>query len=175
MVVILCNNAYNQITFLISIPFLIRVNKTMNKIEHEYIIEDQVGYLLRRVYYHHLAIFQQRLDETQLTSVQFATLYSVNKLKECSQKELVDDTGIDQATIRGIIQRLKDKGLISQDPDQLDKRKVLIHITEQGKEQLQQAIPIAETITDLTLEGLNPAERIALKFLLQKILEPIKK
>ncbi|MDQ9022134.1 MarR family transcriptional regulator [Acinetobacter sichuanensis] len=143
----------------------------MPELNNEYIIEDQVGYLLRRVYYHHLSIFQQSLDETQLTSVQFATLYSINKLKECSQKELVTDTGIDQATIRGIIQRLKDKGLISQDPDHLDKRKVLIHITQQGKEELKQAIPIAETITDLTLESLNPAEQIALKYLLQKIIE----
>lgn len=143
----------------------------MNKHNNEYIIEDQVGYLLRRVYYHHLSIFQQSLDETQLTSVQFATLYSINKLQECSQKELVSDTGIDQATIRGIIQRLKDKGLISQDPDSIDKRKVLIHITALGKEELKLAIPIAETITDLTLEALNPAERIAMKFLLQKIIE----
>ena len=118
-----------------------------------------------------MSIFQQSLDETQLTSVQFATLYSINKLQECSQKELVNDTGIDQATIRGIIQRLKDKGLISQDPDSIDKRKVLIHITALGKEELKLAIPIAETITDLTLEALNPAERIAMKFLLQKIIE----
>jgi len=142
----------------------------MSNVKHEYIIEDQIGYLLRRVYYHHLSIFQQRLDETRLTSVKFAVLYAVNKLKECSQKELVEDTGIDQATIRGIIQRLKDKQLITQDPDQHDKRKVLIHLTAQGQEELQLAIPIAETITDSTLGTLNPAERIALKFLLQKIL-----
>ena len=142
----------------------------MNNVEHDYIIEEQVGYLLRRVYYHHLSIFQQSLDETRLTSVQFSVLYAVNKLKECSQKELVEDTGIDQATIRGIIQRLKDKQLISQDPDQHDKRKVLIHMTAQGKEELDLAIPIAETITDLTLNTLNPAEKIALKFLLQKII-----
>ena len=137
----------------------------MNNVEHDYIIEEQVGYLLRRVYYHHLSIFQQSLDETRLTSVQFAVLYAVNKLKECSQKELVEDTGIDQATIRGIIQRLKDKQLISQDPDQHDKRKVLIHMTAQGKEELDLAIPIAETITDLTLNTLNPAEKIALKYI----------
>lgn len=150
-------------------------NSSHNNSSYDYIIEDQVGYLLRRVYYHHLAIFQQRLDETELTSVQFATLYAINKLQECSQKALVDETGIDQATIRGIIQRLKDKNFISQDPDLLDKRKVLIHITELGKEELKRAIPIAETITDLTLEALNPAERVALQFLLRKILaHPLK-
>lgn len=142
----------------------------MSSIEHEYIIEDQVGYLLRRVYYHHLSIFQKSLDETRLTSVQFSVLYAVNKLKECSQKELVVETGIDQATIRGIIQRLKDKHLISQNPDQQDKRKVLIHMTDQGEEELKLAIPVAEKITDLTLQTLNPAEEIALKFLLKKII-----
>ena len=136
----------------------------------EYVIEEQVGYLLRRTYFHHLTIFQQSLDETRLTSVQFAVLYAINKLKECSQKELVEETGIDQATIRGIIQRLKDKLFISQDPDQHDKRKVLIHITASGIPELSQAIPIAASISDLTLAALNPAEKIALKFLLKKIL-----
>lgn len=142
----------------------------MDHPEHKYIIEEQIGYLLRRVYYQHLSIFQQSLDETQLTSVQFAVLYAINKLKECSQKELIEDTGIDQATIRGIIQRLKDKHLIAQNADLNDKRKVLIHITNQGKEELRSAIPIAETITDKTLEALNPAEKVALQFLLRKIL-----
>jgi len=137
----------------------------------DYVIEEQVGYLLRRVYYHHLTIFQQSLDETRLTSVQFSVLYAINRLKECSQKELVEETGIDQATIRGIIQRLKDKHLISQDPDLHDKRKVLIHITESGTQELDQAIPIAANISDLTLAALNPAEKIALKFLLRKILD----
>ncbi|OTG87650.1 MarR family transcriptional regulator [Acinetobacter sp. ANC 4558] len=142
----------------------------MSQSEHKYVIEEQIGYLLRRVYYHHLSIFQQSLDETRLTSVQFAVLYAINKLQECSQKELIEDTGIDQATIRGIIQRLKDKHLISQDADLNDKRKVLIHITTQGKAELDLAIPIAETITDTTLKALNPAEKVALQFLLKKIL-----
>jgi len=35
---------------------------------------------------------------------------------------------------------------------------------------LSQAIPIAASISDLTLAALNPAEKIALKFLLKKIL-----
>jgi len=34
-----------------------------------------------------------------------------------------------------------------------------------------QAIPIAANISDLTLAALNPAEKIALKFLLKKILD----
>lgn len=35
---------------------------------------------------------------------------------------------------------------------------------------LLQAIPIAASISDLTLAALNPAEKIDLKFLLKKIL-----
>ena len=31
----------------------------------KYVIEEQVGYLLRRTYFHHLTIFQQSLDETR--------------------------------------------------------------------------------------------------------------
>ena len=72
-----------------------------------YVFSDQVGYLLRRTYQRHLAIFQAQSVDPQLTSVQFSTLCALRDGGPQSQGELVKVTGVDQATIRGIIDCLR--------------------------------------------------------------------
>ena len=134
-----------------------------------YNLDDQIGYLLRKAYQRHLAIFQQYIGASQLTAVQFTVLYTVNLFENCSQKELVEHTAIDQATIRGIVERLIKRGLLFQQPDQNDKRKVTISITELGGQVLVDTVGNAKSISDKTLEPLNPAEILALIHTLKKI------
>jgi MarR family transcriptional regulator, lower aerobic nicotinate degradation pathway regulator len=122
----------------------------------------QVGYLLRRAYQRHLAIFQAEAGEAQITSVQFSTLCALSDNGPQSQGDLVRVTGIDQATIRGIVERLKARGLIALSKDRSDARKVIIAITPAGTELLAVMVPHARRITELTMEDLNPAERMAL-------------
>lgn len=135
-----------------------------------YHVKAQAGYLLRRNYQRHLAIFQARSFDKQLTSVQFVTLCAIHDDGPSSQVDLVNSTGIDQATIRGIISRLKSRKLIKLHPEPADKRKVVASLTDRGKQLLEHMIPCAEAITAETLAPLNPAEREALLFLLRKLM-----
>lgn len=134
-----------------------------------YDFTEQVGYLLRRAYHHHLAIFQDNAVD-QLTAVQFSTLCALRRAGPQSQAELVSGTAVDQATIRGIIDRLKARGFIALRKDPNDARKVIIAITEDGVRLLDEMIPRALHVSELTVASLNPAERIALNFLLRKII-----
>ena len=127
-----------------------------------YDFSQQVGYLLRRAYQRHLAIFQAESGDGQLTSVQFATLCALKDHGAQSQGELVRQTGIDQATIRGIVDRLRARGLIELSKDKQDGRKVIIGATQAGLALLAEMEPRARRITELTMERLNPAERMAL-------------
>jgi DNA-binding MarR family transcriptional regulator len=79
-------------------------------------------------------------------------------------------TAVDQATIRGVVDRLKARSLVLLKRDPGDRRKVVIGLTKKGSAMLQQMYPKARAITEATLENLNPAERIALNFLLQKMM-----
>ncbi|GGE04034.1 MarR family transcriptional regulator [Aureimonas endophytica] len=127
-----------------------------------YDLTSQVGYLLRRAYQRHLSIFQAESGEAQITSVQFSTLCALKDNGPQSQGDLVKVTGIDQATIRGIVDRLKARGLIALSKDPADARKVITAITPTGLDLLSEMIPRARRITELTMENLNPAERMAL-------------
>ncbi len=136
-----------------------------------YVFSDQVGYLLRRTYQRHLAIFQAQSVDPQLTSVQFSTLCALRDGGPQSQGELVKVTGVDQATIRGIIDRLKARSLIRLSKDSDDGRKVIVAVTQKGLALLEAMIPRAREITELTFGTLNPGERTALLFTLRRMLE----
>jgi DNA-binding MarR family transcriptional regulator len=136
-----------------------------------YHFSDQIGHLLRRVYQRHAALFQQYIPDSQLTAAQFVVLCSVRDNKGSSLADIVKATVIDQATIRGVVDRLKQRELVQVEHDRMDRRKVVINLTEAGQDLVHDMEPFAKQITESTYGKLNPAERLALDFLLRKMLE----
>lgn len=137
----------------------------------EYIFSDQIGHFLRRAYQRHTALFQQYIPDSQLTAAQFVVLSSIRNNDGSSLADVVKATVIDQATIRGVVDRLKQRELVSVDHDRMDRRKVVIKLTQAGLDLVAEMEPFAQQITESTYGNLNPAERLALNFLLRKMLE----
>ncbi len=136
-----------------------------------YDVTQQIGHLLRRVYQRHLSIFQENASDPNLTSVQFVTLCALRDQGPSSQAELVKATGVDQGTIRGVIDRLAARGLITITKDKHDQRKIIMALTAAAEQLLQEMIPTARLISELTMADLNAAERVALLYLLRRILD----
>jgi len=137
-----------------------------------YLFSDQIGHLLRRVYQRHTALFQQYIPDSQLTAAQFVVLCSVRDNQGSSLADIVKATVIDQATVRGVVDaRLKQRELVRVDHDPHDRRKVVINLTPVGQELVRKMEPFALQITESTYGTLNPAERVALEFLLRKMIE----
>lgn len=105
-----------------------------------YDVTEQIGHLLRKAGQRHTAIFQHYVGDNQLTAIQFVTLCALRDHGPSSQTELVEATAVDQATIRGIIQRLKSRDLIELAPDKDDRRKVIVELTQEGLDLLDQVI-----------------------------------
>ena len=89
--------------------------------EDDYVLERQVGHLLRRAHQRHAAIFQEMITDSQLTPLQFAALVKLRDLGEVSQNQLGRTTAMDAATMQGVIKRLAARGLISRRPDSNDR------------------------------------------------------
>lgn len=134
-----------------------------------YVFSDQVGHLLRRAYQRHVAIFQQTISDAQLTAAQFVVLCAVRQFDACSLSEIVKTTAIDQATMRGIIERLKAREVIRVAHDANDKRKVLVSLTPAGEAIVDATVPAALAVSEATFGNLNAAERVAMLYLLRKM------
>jgi DNA-binding MarR family transcriptional regulator len=136
---------------------------------NEYVFSDQVGHLLRRAYQRHVAIFQQTIPDAQLTAAQFVVLCAVRHFVSCSLSEIVKTTAIDQATMRGIIARLKARKVIRVSHDAHDRRKVLVSLTPAGEKIVDATVPAAFEVSEATFGNLNAAERVAIIYLLRKM------
>ena len=136
-----------------------------------YDVTEQVGHLLRKAYQRHTAIFQQQACDPQLTSIQFVTLCALRDHGPSSQAELIKATAVDQATIRGIVERLKARELVQLSPDPGDRRKVIVELTESGAALLDAMIPCARQISELSMGSLNAGERVAILYLLRKMID----
>ena len=134
-----------------------------------YRLEHQVGYWLRRAYQRHMAIFAGIMSDLDLTSMQFAALVKLHELKAVSQTELGRLTGMDRATISGVVARLKRRNLVLYKPDPLDKRSRIIALTPAGDTLLHEAMQRIGRVTEQTLEPIGAADSDSLRAILQKM------
>ena len=134
----------------------------------EYVLDEQVGYVLRLVSQRHAAIFQKMIS-FDLTPTQFSTLIRVHEHGAVSQNRLGRLAAMDVATIKGVVDRLKAKEMVQSKDDPNDKRRSIILLTEKGSATIEQLMADGEAITEETLAPLGASERTTLMSLLKKI------
>jgi MarR family transcriptional regulator, lower aerobic nicotinate degradation pathway regulator len=134
----------------------------------DYLLDAQVGYMLRQANQRHTTIFATLMID-DLTPTQWAALAKLKEIGPSSQNLLGRLTAMDAATIKGVIDRLTNRGLTRTRPDPVDARRLLVALTERGAVLYDRAKPIAEHITAKTLEPLTERERAEFLALLAKL------
>ena len=136
--------------------------------EEPYVLDDQVGFVLRQAQQRHTTIFAAEMIEG-LTPTQWAALAKLEECGVCSQNRLGRLTAMDAATIKGVIDRLTVRGFTAIRPDPDDARRLLVALTPAGSKLYDRAAPIAALITQKTLEPLDERERSILVALLRRL------
>jgi DNA-binding MarR family transcriptional regulator len=134
-----------------------------------YVVEDQVGFLMRRANQRHTAIFADGMAAAELTPTQFTALVKVAELGRVTQNHLGRLSAMDPATIQGVVRRLMDRGLVTRAADPLDKRATVLAPTPAGLALASEAVVAGRQITEATLDPLTVEERVQLLSLLQKL------
>lgn len=132
-----------------------------------YHLQNQVGFVLRKAHQRHVAIFASHIAD--LTPPQFAALAKLHHVGETSQNQLGALIAMDAATIKGVIDRLRARGFVEISKHGADKRRLLVSLTEEGRQAVERLIPLAQRITGETLAPLSPREAGMLLRLLAKI------
>jgi MarR family transcriptional regulator, lower aerobic nicotinate degradation pathway regulator len=134
-----------------------------------YLLDEQVGFILRQVSQRHSTIFASLIGD-ELTPTQWAALAKLVEIGQpCSQNLLGRYTAMDVATIKGVVDRLTKRGLTRTMPDPEDGRRLLVALTDSGRELADRARSNAERITRETLAPLTPRERETLLGLLKRL------
>lgn len=136
-----------------------------------YAYVEQVGHLLRRALQRNLTIFSKHFEASELTSVQFIVLCAIAEHGPISQNLVGRLVALDPSTTKGVVERLTERGLVLTGPDAGDRRKLVIELSGAGKIMLRGLIDHGMQVTEETFGSLNPAERVALVYLLRKLVE----
>ena len=137
-------------------------------IKDDYVLDEQVGYVLRLANQRHAGIFQSIIDK-DLTPTQFSVLIRLSEQGELSQNLLGRLVALDTATTKGVVDRLRAKSLIQSRPDVSDKRRAIISLTDAGRSMIAALKEDGRRITETTLSPLKSSEKRKLLELLKKI------
>lgn len=132
-----------------------------------YVLDEQIGFVLRRVTQRHLAIFSASIPE--VTTTQFAALAKLQELGPLSQNHLGRVTAMDAATIKGVVDRLRRMGLIATTDNPEDRRRLTVALTAAGSALIRAALPKAQAISAQTLQPLSAEDRATLLSLLTRL------
>ncbi len=133
----------------------------------EYDLDAQIGFLMRRANQRHLAIFATHIAD--VTPMQFAVLARLAQKGAMSQNALGRAVAMDAATIKGVVDRLRARDLIKGEPDDRDRRRVTLQISDAGQALFDRCVAPAFGISARTLDPLNDAEQKVLLGLLARL------
>ena len=133
-----------------------------------YVLDEQVGFLMRVAMQRHTAIFMSRMVDG-LTQTQFAALAKLLEVGPCSQNHLGRLIYLDGATIKGVVDRLRARRFVTSQGDPQDKRRRAIALSEAGRRVAEVAVVVAAEITAETLAPLTQEEQRTVQRLLKKL------
>jgi DNA-binding MarR family transcriptional regulator len=133
-----------------------------------YVLNDQIGFLMRVAMQRHTAIFTSRMVKG-LTQTQFAALAKLFEAGPFSQNHLGRLICLDAATIKGVVDRLRARGFVEIGHDPQDRRRRAVTLTAEGRRVTESAMAVAAEITAATLAPLAGDEQRAVARLLKKL------
>ena len=134
-----------------------------------YVLEEQVGHLLRRAHQRATSIFLGELGNGHLTPTQWAAVVKLGDHGALSQNHLGRMTAMDPATIQGVIRRLVERKLIARRADRADRRRSVLTLTPAGRELVEAHCVVAGRVSDATLEPLTARQRVQFLDLLKRL------
>lgn len=121
-------------------------------------LQDCINFILTHAQNSVLAYFKRELQHLDVTPIQYAALKCLWEKDGQMPSQLAETLYLDSSTVTGILSRLQDKGLIIRSFNTEDRRKVLVHLTEEGKALEEPANEIIERLDSELTAGLSREE-----------------
>ncbi len=124
-------------------------------------VQEMAGHLIRRLNQTSTHIFAKQMQEdgVDLTPVQFAAMDTIAANPGIDQAGVAAKIAYDRATIGGVIDRLVQKGHVTRNVSEKDRRAREVRLTDTGRALFQEILPKVERMQDEMLQELTPQER----------------
>ena len=93
-----------------------------------------------------------------ITRIQWTALYYVSKHREISQRELSNVMGIKDSSGMRLLERLERDDFVKRTRSQIDKRIIVVSLTEKGKATMKELLPLGEEFSQVLINGISDKE-----------------
>jgi DNA-binding MarR family transcriptional regulator len=114
---------------------------------------------------------RELLRRRNLTTSQLATLRQLGRHGALSAGEVARGISVSQATVTGIVDRLERRGLVTRSRDSVDRRRVVIDLTDPGRQAVASSPPPLHERFMVRLAELPEDERREIDRMLRRIVE----
>jgi DNA-binding MarR family transcriptional regulator len=137
----------------------------------DYVPEDSVGYLMRRVLTMVAHEVERQLEASDLTNAQWVPLLKLFMGRASTVAELARECQLDAGAMTRLLDRLEAKGLCRRVRSLADRRVVNIELTAEGRLAAAGIPEVLSRVQNAHLAGFTVEEFETLKGLLRRILE----
>lgn len=134
-----------------------------------YKLANSPAYLIRAISTRNYVRLNGALRECGLSSIGWRILAVLNESDGHNIAELAERAVTERSLISRAIDVLEEEKLVERRPAPRDRRNVLLHITEAGRERAAQARPRVESVINQSIKGFSPEEFDLLMVLLRKM------
>ncbi len=104
--------------------------------------------------------------ELEASMTQMAALMVIASKHDCQQKDVAQTLELNKSAITGLVSRMEKNGLLTRTPSTDDARAVVLIVTSEGNEKLQQLKPMIATMNDIFSDEFSDEEMLTiLRFL----------
>ena len=133
------------------------------------VLEDIVGYQLRRAQTALFQNFARQLGKRNITPGQFGLLTKIHHNPGISQTALAKADGIERSTLGEIIDRFEERSLVERRKHKSDRRAYALHLTGEGERFLQEVTPEVLANEAQMTQNFTKSEHQTLVRLLRKL------
>ena len=121
-------------------------------------LQDCINFILTHAQNAVFTYFKRELHHLDVTPIQYASLKCLWEEDGQMPSQLAETLHLDSSTVTGILSRLQDKGLIIRSFNTGDRRKVIVHLTDEGKALEKPVSEIIERLNHELTDGISEAD-----------------
>jgi DNA-binding MarR family transcriptional regulator len=148
-------------------------NETTQKVkalENEQLLKNQLGFYLNMLFRFMKIYTKTALKDTPVTTIDdFIFLADIHKEKSIRKTDLIKNNMVEIPSGIEVIKRLLKNNLVSEQPDTLDKRAVLLQITDYGRAELFNVFEEMNKVGSILAGNLSSEELFQMHQLLEKL------
>ena len=111
---------------------------------HDRTVSDSVMISLRKIIQAIDTNSKQLVKRVGLTGPQLVILQEITRMGEVTAGEIAQAVSLSQATVTGILERMENRGLLVRRRSERDKRRIMVRITRNGQQVLDDAPPLMQ-------------------------------